>query len=94
MRVNQSTPSVVYVPNGTVCFECVLGGVVASDAVFQIANSNVDPSKATVVNGTLVVFDSGAVFNTDVRCNNINQVVVLYESKLDMHIYNSTGYRI
>ena len=80
------------------CFECVFGGVVASDAVFQIANSNINPSKGTVVDGTLVVFDSGAVFNTDspinVRCNNTNQVSVLYESKFDMHIYNSTGYRI
>ena len=88
VRVNQSTLNVVYVPNGTVCFECVFGGVVASEAMFQIANSNIDPSKATVVDGTLVVFDSGAVFNTDapisVRCNNTNLVLVLYESKLDI----------
>ena len=49
---------------GTVCFHCVFGGVVATDAVFEINSDDIDPSEGTVVNGTLVVFDSERVFNT------------------------------
>ena len=49
---------------GTVCFQCIFGGVVATDAVFEINSDDIDPSEGTVVNGTLVVFDSERVFNT------------------------------
>ena len=49
---------------GTVCFHCVFGGMVATDAVFEINSDDIDPNVGTVVNGTLVVFDSERVFNT------------------------------
>ena len=45
-----------YVPSGTVCLECIIDGVLATDASFLILNSPVSPSEGTVVNGTLVVF--------------------------------------
>ena len=50
-----SQPVTVYVPSGTVCLECIIGGVLATNATFQILNSPVSPSEGTVVNGTLVV---------------------------------------
>ena len=49
---------------GTVCFHCVFEGVVATDAVFEINSDDIDPNVGTVVNGTLVVFDSEHVFST------------------------------
>ena len=99
VRLNQSTPVVVFIPNGTVCFECVVGGVVDTDATFQIANANPDPSQGSVVNGTLVVFDSGAVFSTDiasaksVRCmlnDSTNQALIVYESKFSIKCRNGS----
>ena len=73
----------VYVPSGTACFECIIGGVIATNAMFLMGNSPV--SEGTVVNGTLVVFDT-EVFNTptNVRCgidNVTNQVTVEHTSK-------------
>ena len=59
-------------PPGTLCIQCVFNSVVASDATFQIDNTNLDPSKGRVVNGVLVVFDTESVFNTvaaiDIQC--------------------------
>ena len=61
----QSRPVTVYVPSGTVCLECIIDGVLATDASFLIReNLPVPPSNGTVVNGTLVVFDSERVFST------------------------------
>ena len=53
------------------CLECVVGGALATEASFQIENNQVASSEGTVVNGTLVVFDSETTFseeNTIVRC--------------------------
>ena len=61
--------TILFVPSGTVCLECIIGG--ATEASFQIENMEVAPSEGTVVNGTLVVFDSETTFseeNTIVRC--------------------------
>ena len=63
--------TILFVPSGTVCLECVIGGALATEASFQIENMEVAPSEGTVVNGTLVVFDSETTFseeNTIVRC--------------------------
>ena len=63
--------TILFVPSGTVCLECVIGGALATEASFQIENMEVAPSEDTVVNGTLVVFDSETTFseeNTIVRC--------------------------
>ena len=74
----------VYVPSGTTCFECIIGGVIATDATFLIGNSPVSEG-TTVVNGTLAVFDT-EVFNIspNVRCSSggvTNQVTVELTSK-------------
>ena len=64
-------PNTNHVPSGTVCLECIVGGALATEASFQIENNQVAPSEGTVVNGTLVVFDSETTFseeNTIVRC--------------------------
>ena len=53
------------------CLECVIGGALATEASFQVENMQVAPSEGTVVNGTLVVFDSETTFSevsTIVRC--------------------------
>ena len=63
--------TILFVPSGTVCLECIVGGALATEASFQIENMQVAPSEGTVVNGTLVVFDSETTFseeNTIVRC--------------------------
>ena len=59
------------VPPGTVCIACVFGGVVATDAAFQIDNSQ-DYGNGRVVFGVLVVFNTEDVFDvtsTDIRCS-------------------------
>ena len=76
----------VHVSSGTVCLECIIDGVLATDASFLILNSPVSPSEGTVVNGTLVVFDSESFFSisTIVRCSSgtvTHQVSVEYSSK-------------
>ena len=63
--------TILFVPSGTVCLECIIGGALATEASFQIENMEVASSEGTVVNGTLVVFDSETTFseeNTIVRC--------------------------
>ena len=74
----------IYVPSGTACFECIIDGVVTTDATFLIGNSVA--SEGSVVNGTLVVSDTESVFSTpaNVRCgidNVTNQVTVEHTSK-------------
>ena len=54
--------TILSVPSGTVCLECVIGGALATEASFQVENMQVAPSEGTVVNGTLVVFDSETTF--------------------------------
>ena len=77
-----SQPVTVYVPSGTVCLECIIDGVLATDATFLIHNSPVSSSEGTVVNGTLVVFDSESLFSisTIVRCGN---GTVTYEANVE-----------
>ena len=63
---------ILNVPPGTVCIQCVFNSVAATDATFQIDNTNIDSSKGRVVEGVLVVFDTASVFNTvntvDIQC--------------------------
>ena len=80
----QLSTDTVYVPSGTACFECISGGVIATDVTFLIGNSVA--SEGSVVNGTLVVSDTESVFSTptNVRCNSggvTNQVTVQHTSK-------------
>ena len=67
---------IFYVPPGTVCIECGVGGEVAADAAFQIDGSNIDGGIGRVVDGMLVVFDTESVFNTssatNVQCMSVN----------------------
>ena len=66
---------ILYVPPGTVCIECSVGGEVAADAVFQI-DSSIDDSVGRVVDGVLVVFDTENVFTTSsatvVQCMSVD----------------------
>ena len=52
---------ILYVPLGTVCIECSVGGEVANDRVFQMDNTNIDASIGRIVDGVLVVFDTECV---------------------------------
>ena len=64
----------LYVSSGTACFECIINGVITTDATFLIGNSPV--SEGSVVNGTLVVFDTESVFSTstNVRCHSGGEI--------------------
>ena len=82
---------ILYVPLGTVCIECSVGGEVANDRIFQIDNTNIDASIGRIVDGVLVVFDTESVFSTssatDVQCMNVDfnhyhSVLMYLESKL------------
>ena len=83
--INKTLAATLYVPSGTACFECIIDGVIATDATFLIGNSPV--SEGSVVNGTtLVVSDTESVFSTptNVRCSSggvTNQVTVEHTSK-------------
>ena len=85
-----SQPAVtVDVPSGTVCLECIIDGALATDATFIVLNSPVSPSDGTVVNGTLVVFDSESLFSTftTVRCSSgtvIHQANVEHRGKFTL----------
>ena len=76
---------ILYVPPGTVCIECSVGGEVANDTEFQTNNtqingsnidSNIDENIGRVVDGVLVVFDTENVFTTssatDVQCMSVD----------------------
>ena len=81
IAINKTLAVTVYVPSGTACFECIIGGVIAT---FLIGNS--PASEGSVVNGTLVVSDTESVFSTstNVRCSIggvTNQVTVEHTSK-------------
>ena len=64
----------VSIPPGTVCVGCSVGGVVASDAVFQIDNSNISTRTGRVVDGVLVMFDTESLFTTakHVQCMSVS----------------------
>ena len=83
IAINKTLAVTVYVPSGTACFECIIGGVIATNATFLIGNS--PASEGSVVNGTLVVSDTESVFSTstNVRCTSgvTNQVTVEHTSK-------------
>ena len=44
------------------CFECIIDGELATGTMFQIDNNEVSSSVGTVVNGTLVVFNTDSTF--------------------------------
>ena len=75
------------------CLECIVGGALATEASFQIENNQVASSEGTVVNGTLVVFDSETTFseeNTLVRCmsgSTSSQAFIEHESKSQHYLY-------
>ena len=52
----------VFVPPGTVCFQCDFGGGVATDSTFQIDSAPVDSSQGITVMGVLVIFSTEEVF--------------------------------
>ena len=84
-----------YVPPGTVCIQYSVGGEVATDAVFQIDDSNIDASIGRVVDGVLVVFDTESIFSTfsstNVQCMSVSfnashSVKMYLESKSQFHV--------
>ena len=88
-----------YVPPGTVCIQCSVGGEVANDSIFQIDDSDIDASTGRVVDGVLVVFDTESVFSdllsTDVQCMSVNlnashSVRMYLEGKSQFHIYRES----
>ena len=79
---------VIYVPPGTVCIECVLDSVLATNAEFQIDSQNIDESVGIEDNGVLVVFDTENVFSSSstrtIKCTrdgNMAQALVVLASK-------------
>ena len=70
VTMNNIANSIVYVPNGTVCFECVQADVIAYPFIFIIGDRIVNSSYplAQTVHGDvvdiLVVPNTGRVFNT------------------------------
>ena len=89
--------TILFVPSGTVCLECIIGGALATEASFQIENNQVASSEGTVVNGTLVVFDSETTFseeNTIVRCmsgSTSHQAFIEHGSKSN---FTNIGYTV
>ena len=86
--------TILFVPSGTVCLECVIGGALATEASFQIENMEVASSEGKVVNGTLVVFDSETTFSEKsiiVRCmsgsTSRHEAFVQHESKSQHYLY-------
>ena len=87
-NVSLSTGAVIEIPPGTVCVECIINGEVVDDAQFQLQGSNIDPSKGRIVNGVLVLFETGNVFGPGdspmLRCFNSSvstQALVIFVSK-------------
>ena len=79
---------VIFVPPGTVCIECVLDSVLATDAEFQIDNQNIDESVGIEDNGVLVVFNTENVFSRSstrtIKCTrdgNMAQALIVLASK-------------
>ena len=90
VKIDTSSPNVVHVPTGTVCFKCTTyQGSVKEDATFSINNETVSSMNgAMVVNGTLVVTNSqdifNAVYSTQIQCKSqriCHQILVYYDCK-------------
>ena len=90
VKIDTSSPNVVHVPTGTVCFQCTTyHGLVKEDTTFSINNetaSSIDG--AMVVNGTMVITNSQEIFNavssTQIQCKSqrtCHQVLVYYDCK-------------
>ena len=84
---------VIFVPPGTVCIECVLDSVLATDAEFQIDNQNIDESVGIEDNGVLVVFNTENVFSSSstrtLKCTsdgNMAQALIILASKCLLYI--------
>ena len=88
----EASDVILNVPPGTACIECVFGGVVATDAEFQIDNSDIDASEGRVEDGVLVVFDTENVFDItydDIRCSSssysdYHSAIIVLQSKSNM----------
>ena len=85
MKIDESLLNTVYVPRGTVCFQCVHGDSVQTVEEYSINNMTADSVDGVmVVNDTLVVSNSKSIFNavssTQVQCSNsrINNSVLVY----------------
>ena len=52
----------MFVPPGTVCFQCDFGGGVATDSTFQINSAPVESDQGITVMGVLVIFSTEEVF--------------------------------
>ena len=65
----------VFVPPGTVCFQCDFGNGPATDTTFQIDSTAVAEGSGvgSTVNGVLVIYDAEREFETkasrDVKCS-------------------------
>ena len=102
VALDSPTLTILFVPSGTVCLECIIGGALATEASFQIENNQVASSEGTVVNGTLVVFDSETTFgfseeNTIVRCmsgSTSRQAFVEHGSKSQHYLYWTNDIRV
>ena len=55
---------VVFAESGTICFQCDFDGEVINDSTFLIANAEVNPSEAAVVDGILIIFNSSELFDS------------------------------
>ena len=92
--------TILFVPSGTVCLECVVGGALATEASFEIENMQVASSEGTVVNGTLVVFDFETTFSEEniiVRCitgSTSHQAFIEHESKSQHYLYWTNHVRV
>ena len=45
--------TILFVPSGTVCLECIVGGALATEASFQIENNQVASSEGTMVKSSV-----------------------------------------
>ena len=67
INISMSESAVRILVLGTLCIKCIVGGEVATDAVYKIGDSKIDRSIGRVVDGMLVVYDSESVFSSAVR---------------------------
>ena len=86
--------SIISVPVGTVCIECIIGGSIATGASFQINNANIDSDKAVTVDGVLIIFNTSNVFHpsvtTNVRCTGGSSTIVILDGMYNYQQHSST----
>ena len=79
---------VIVIPRGTVCVQCMINGVLDTDAQFVLQGLDIDPTNGLTVDGVLVLFQTENVFvpniNTILRCfssSGSTQALVVFVSK-------------